>query len=157
MLKAILLRLHSDDKQTLGVLSIYEALNKVFECKTLELSWVENERRVSCIPQGVYFVDPRTSEKFGNHFIVQGVPRRDAILLHPGNTYRDTEGCILCGYDYADMDNDGHLDVIKSRFVFDRLVQVAREGFLLTVVSFAENKRLCSRDGVADPVMKPNP
>ena len=55
-MKAILTRLDDDGKQTLGHLMLFKGLEKVFECKTLELPWKANETNVSCVPKGVYKV-----------------------------------------------------------------------------------------------------
>ena len=46
-MKAILTRLDDDGKQTLGYLTLFKGLKKVFECKTLELPWKANETNVS--------------------------------------------------------------------------------------------------------------
>ena len=66
---------------------------------TLELPWKNNERSISCIPataEGTLYTCIRVnSPKFGNVFQVLNVPNRDHILLHPGNTYKDIQGCII--------------------------------------------------------------
>ena len=64
-------------------------------CKTIELPWKENERRVSCIPEGEYFLKRRRSQKFGWHLHLQDVPGRDLILIHPANdAKKELLGCI---------------------------------------------------------------
>jgi hypothetical protein len=35
-----------------------------FICYTIELPWKNNEKRVSCIPEGKYFIKKRHSQKF---------------------------------------------------------------------------------------------
>lgn len=82
----------SDIYPTLGVLYID---NKFF-CYTLEPSW-KNNKLNSCIPDGTYKLVHYRSNKFGKCLIVNGVKNRDAILIHKGNTVRDTTGCILVG------------------------------------------------------------
>jgi len=64
---------------------------------TLELPYRDNKRNMSSIPYGNYSVAIRTSPKFGNHFIVENVKGRSHILFHPGNSAKDTAGCILVG------------------------------------------------------------
>lgn len=66
-------------------------------CYTLEEPWRQNERKVSCIPEGRYYCVPHNGAHFKNVWHVTGVPNRDAILIHAGNTLADTEGCILVG------------------------------------------------------------
>jgi hypothetical protein len=84
---------------TLGILSI----KGVFVCFTLELPWLENKEKVSCIPEGMYMckqVKDRTTD--GGTFIprtyqVVGVLNRTGILFHIGNSLKNTSGCILVG------------------------------------------------------------
>lgn len=66
-------------------------------CYTLEEPWRGNARKVSCIPAGIYFCVPHNGAKWQNVWEVTGVPGREAILIHAGNTLADTEGCILVG------------------------------------------------------------
>ncbi|QXP79812.1 MULTISPECIES: DUF5675 family protein [Winogradskyella] len=61
----------------------------------IELPWKSNQRNISCIPEGVYPLKARYSEKFGPHLQVLDVPDRSLILLHPANdAQRDLRGCI---------------------------------------------------------------
>ena len=70
-------------------------------CDTLENSWQDNQRNISCIPEGVYKVRLRLARESASrdylHLLVQEVPNRDWILFHRGNTAKDTSGCILVG------------------------------------------------------------
>ena len=71
-----------------------------FSCFTLERPWLNNQRRVSCIPAGTYKGRVLPSPRFGIDLPeLLDVPGRDQILIHPGNTIDDTEGCILIGLD----------------------------------------------------------
>ena len=76
-------------------------LNGERMCDTLELPYINNERRVSCIPEGEYKVRLRLARESASrdylHLLVQEVPNRDYILFHRGNTAKDTSGCILVG------------------------------------------------------------
>lgn len=64
-------------------------------CKTIELPWKNNVRRVSCIPEGKYFIKKRYSSKFGWHMEIIGIENRTLILLHPANnTLKELNGCI---------------------------------------------------------------
>jgi len=82
--------------------------------KTLELPWLDNQRRISCIPEGVYQVMKHISPKFGKTFFLPDVPNRSEILIHKGNYTRDTLGCILPGSKFKDIDGDTLPDVIES-------------------------------------------
>ena len=64
-------------------------------CHTIELPWNDNERRISCIPEGKYFIGKRYSTKYRWHLEVKHVPNRDSILFHPANhALTELHGCI---------------------------------------------------------------
>ena len=69
--------------------------NGTLICYTIELPWMENQRRISCIPEGEYFLQKRFSPKFKWHFLLMDVPGRDLILIHPANDAKlELLGCI---------------------------------------------------------------
>ena len=64
-------------------------------CNTIELQWRENEAKVSCIPEGKYFIKKRYSKKYNWHLEVLDVPKRKFILFHPANNaQKELQGCI---------------------------------------------------------------
>ncbi len=64
-------------------------------CFTIELPWKNNERKVSCIPEGKYRLNIRSNKEFGWHLLVTGVQKRGVILMHPANNaLAELEGCI---------------------------------------------------------------
>ena len=64
-------------------------------CNTIELPWKKNEKRVSCIPKGKYFIRKRYSQKFKWHLEVVDVKNRSFILFHPANNaLKELNGCI---------------------------------------------------------------
>jgi Family of unknown function (DUF5675) len=64
-------------------------------CKTIELSWKNNETKVSCIPEGKYFISKRYSKKFQWHLEITNVENRSLILFHPANNaLQELNGCI---------------------------------------------------------------
>lgn len=66
-----------------------------FICCTIELPWINNEKRVSCIPEGEYLLRKRYSRKFQWHIEVVDVKNRSFILLHPANNaQKELNGCI---------------------------------------------------------------
>lgn len=72
-------------------------------CYTLEEPWRNNApgnphaETESCIPEGRYYCVPHNGARFKNVWRLLNVPGREAILIHAGNTLKDTEGCILVG------------------------------------------------------------
>ena len=66
-----------------------------FLCHTIELPWNNNKRNISCIPEGIYEVEPRFSKRFKHHLILKGVKGRSFILFHPANdALKELHGCI---------------------------------------------------------------
>jgi hypothetical protein len=69
-------------------------------CFTLELPWRNNQRNVSCVPEGVHKITRRFTATRGWHLQVH-VPDRSFILIHIGNDADDRDGttdsagCIL--------------------------------------------------------------
>ena len=62
---------------------------------TIELPWKRNETKVSCIPEGKYFIRKRYSLKFKWHLEIVGVSNRSVILFHPANcALTELNGCI---------------------------------------------------------------
>ncbi|MEZ5032148.1 MAG: DUF5675 family protein [Saprospiraceae bacterium] len=61
----------------------------------MELPWKENQRNVSCIPEGRYRPALRWNRRRGWHFQIPHVPDRDGILIHPANdALRELRGCM---------------------------------------------------------------
>lgn len=66
-----------------------------FICNTIELPWKNNETKVSCIPEGKYFIKKRYSNKYKWHLEVVEVKNRSLILFHPANNaIQELKGCI---------------------------------------------------------------
>ena len=92
-------------------------------------------KSITAIPTGVYYVTVGTkSAKFGDKpFYRQtcggklprllGVKGFDGILIHCGNTAKDTDGCILVG------ENKVKGQLINSRETFSRLYAVLKAAY----------------------------
>jgi 7-cyano-7-deazaguanine synthase in queuosine biosynthesis len=129
MEEVILRRLATQGKQITG--EIVRAGTVV--AKTIELEWKNNARRISCIPIGTYTVVKRTSNKYGQHFHLINVPGRNMILIHSGNYYSDSLGCIIVGSDHKDIDKDGLVDVVNSKATLSRMFTTFPDRFKLLV------------------------
>lgn len=69
--------------------------NGTLVCYTVELPWLNNQKQVSCVPEGEYVLQQRFSLKFQWHLHLMNVPGRDLILIHPANDARkELRGCI---------------------------------------------------------------
>lgn len=120
MNKITLTRIRKTDKFTVGVL---EAVGEKFY--TIENPWKDNEINVSCIPEGFYKFKPFNGKKFKNVWEIEDVDGRSFILMHVGNTVKDTQGCILVGMGLHD-DSRGAC-VVQSTAAINRLRELMLE------------------------------
>lgn len=114
-MKSLLLkRFESDQNKTIGRLHLLDEGSEFLTFATLELPWKNNQRSVSCIPQGNYICKNiiRPSGKWALH--LQDVPKRSEVLIHSGNYTTDIRGCILIGLHFNDINADGITDVTGS-------------------------------------------
>ena len=130
------------DKETLGYACILEDDKSVFKFKTIELPMFtvtgqSNMPSTNCIPEGTYKVTKIWSPTKGQCFQVHNVLGRTAILIHKGNYATgkkvDTEGCILVGSKFEDINNDGNLDVVESTVTLTQLLQILPNEFKLII------------------------
>lgn len=125
------------EKATYGEAKVIdtEKHESAFEFKTLELPWKDNERMISCIPEGVYMVHKMkpTAKRPYEYFHVQNVPGRDSILWHPGNYTRQILGCILPGESHIDLDKDGIVDITNTTATLKILTALMPDKFKLTI------------------------
>ena len=128
-----LIRVTEHAGATFGVLCIDEAP----EFLTVEDAWRSNETKVSCIPVGRYKIMRHKSPRFGNVYKVLDVPEREHILIHAGNTHRDTEGCILLGMQYGKIGSDSAILASRSAFLqFMKLMENTPEAQLLIIDAY---------------------
>lgn len=102
----------------------------VFICKTLELPWLNNTAKISCIPADTYKwmkVGPSMSIPY-DHIMLIDVPDRSGICIHYGNyagaKKSDILGCILTGRTIADINGDRIADITDSKKTFEKLMSV---------------------------------
>lgn len=123
----VIIRDKKSHQQTEGQLFVFDKNgNELFRCFTLELPWKENQRQISCIPEGRYKVVPRFSQKYKNHLHILDVPNRTWILIHEANYVHQLLGCIAVGRTRTDLNGDGLKDVTHS---------VATKGELLKFIA----------------------
>lgn len=115
-MKSLIITRNKDNKyQTLGYFVLRDNDKILLTGKTLELPWVDNKPRVSCVPSGEYIAKKRWSEKYKDHYEICDVPDRSLILIHAGNYRKDTKGCLLLGNMFLDIDGDKYLDILNSK------------------------------------------
>ncbi|MDB4028384.1 DUF5675 family protein [Flavobacteriaceae bacterium] len=82
-------RMYQEDR-TLGTMTMPDGT----VLSTLERAWKDNEKNVSCIPEGVYVIERNTTGKY-QYYGVLDVPERTHIEMHLGTKPKHSDGCIL--------------------------------------------------------------
>lgn len=118
------------DAGTFGTL----VLDDGWACRTVELPWRDNQRGVSCIPEGTYPAAPFYSPHLGRTvYLLRDVPGRQEIEIHNGNFAGDAakgyrtqvHGCILVGRSVGTIEIEGGGEqpgVTSSRATLDELL-----------------------------------
>lgn len=105
--------------------------------KTIERPWLNNKRKVSCYPEGVYIVKylPRSaSGKYKRVWHVQNVPNRSGILFHGGNLVKHSLGCTIVGLKHGWLGK--LLAVLSSKIGLDKMRnELEGKDFILIVTS----------------------
>jgi len=132
---AVLTRGFMSGKVTLGKLQIKGMDHEPIY--TLENPWLDNKHIISCIPSDSYVCSPYNGTKYKDVYKLEGVPLRSDILVHNGNTEKDTNGCILLGMSAGQMPN-GEPAVLESKKAIDYLrLLIGKKQFILII---KENK-----------------
>lgn len=94
----------------------------------MELPWINNQPRISCIPEGQYPVVLEYSSKFRSKlWELYQVPNRSEIKIHTANFTHEIEGCIALGLSHRDINKDGIMDVVSSRKAIDKFHNLLRD------------------------------
>jgi hypothetical protein len=116
-------RYSKEEDQSIGNMFLLDDNGSVTHAwKSLELPWLNNQKNISCIPEGLYTGVLHRSPKFGLCIWIKDVPGRSEILIHIGNFNRDILGCVVIGMDILDIDGDGSIDVRDSGDAMDELL-----------------------------------
>ena len=132
-------RFKSTDDATLSIVTI----DRKFECFGLEDEYRETKKAAETrIPDGLYDVrlkpfggfHRKYKERFDFHdgmLHVQNVPGFTDILIHIGNTEKDTAGCLLVG---RNANTNGALTITSSKLAYtsfyQKVVKAAANGTL---------------------------
>lgn len=134
--KAYLLRQYFKDHTTGVFTAIDDAGNLLFSCCVLELPWKDNQRKISCIPEGEFVVHRRWTKRFKWHYHIEEVPDRTYILQHPGNYTSDIEGCQLPGEKFANLNGDKIPDILNTRATLDKMLVKLGNEYTLFIGTF---------------------
>jgi len=124
-----LIRLHrknGNKDQTLGFCNVVdEYFSPIFSSISLERGKRNNQPNISCVKAGTYIVKREWSEKFQKElWEIKEVPGRSECKFHVVNFFRDLNGCVGLGTSPADIDNDGNIDITKSKLTMDEFHRV---------------------------------
>ncbi len=122
-------RFAQSDSGTFGVITLD---NKPIAV-TCEDPWKDNKTGESCIPEGTYKCVPHSGEKYKNVWRLENVPNRTAILIHNGNTIKDTQGCILVGEKLGYV--VGRPAILNSKRKLTELQATLPKEFMITINS----------------------
>lgn len=126
MKRVVIYRNNYLDNQILGHLFVIEedsdgGSRVIFECKTLELAWKNNQRHISCVTAGFYNLVYEWSPKFQrNLWEIKGTPERSEAKIHVANFYTELNGCIAVGDMHLYINDDDFLDVRNSSNTLER-------------------------------------
>ena len=127
----LLIRDTFTDESTIGELF----LNGERMCDTLELPYRDNQRSISCIPNGEYKVRLRYPRESATrdylHLLVQDVKDRSYILFHRGNSAKDTRGCILVGQ--GTQHNIVHNSTLAMDLLLKEIINLGGTNINLTI------------------------
>lgn len=138
-LNLLLVRKALEDTYTIGFLYVNDGGNAVYLCDVLEDKvrdinksgrFEGTEKKVygeTAIPYGKYEIDMKTvspamqNKPWGKKYNgvvprLKNVPHFSGILIHPGNTTKDTNGCLLVG------DNRSAGTVVNSQATYYKLM-----------------------------------
>jgi hypothetical protein len=88
---------------------------------TCERRWFDNKPYESCIPEGVYPLEPsRYFRKGYDTFEIANVPNRSRILIHVANRPREVLGCVGVGLKLGVLEDEWA--VLSSQLAFDEFM-----------------------------------
>ena len=112
---------------TTGILYIANKhdTTSVQQSATLDPQWrdLQTQPKVmgkTAIPKGEYKIVMSPSAKFHRNMpYLIGVPQFEGIMIHPGNTVKDTMGCILVG-------TKNSSGLAHSRLTFEKIMKILK-------------------------------
>lgn len=101
-------------------------------CDTIEKPWKDNQKRISCIPEGEYTAIQFCSPHHGDVWLLENTTPRSMIEIHPANLAEELEGCIAPG-------KKGFLGtkpaVLRSKETMAMLKKVLPRKFTLKIIN----------------------
>lgn len=108
-------------------------IDGVILCYTIEKPWRDNEPMISCIPAGVYELNPCLSPRFGKTYCLENTAldvslcdhtKRTHILLHKANKESQLLGCIAPVSTFGVLPGSGEWCGLSSAVAYNKLMKV---------------------------------
>jgi hypothetical protein len=126
---------HKTIKGASGILGkVYDENHKLL-CFSIERPDLNNQRSISCIPEGVYNCSRDESGKH-QYDKINAVPDRDFIEIHIANRPDQLNGCIAFGDDGAIM--ECNIAVRNSKATLDKILERYPDGFTLIILDLTD-------------------
>ena len=107
----------------------------VLLCRSIELRWANNERNVSCVPEGVYPVSIIQHPKHGECLRVEGVKGRSGILIHVANdAQKELRGCIAPVFSLS-WNGKGQYSKLALGYIIENLKRSGDSGHFIKIYS----------------------
>ena len=117
---------------TFGTVSI----NETPFCVSLELCWKDNQRDISCIPEGMYNVELTFSPHFEKQlYLIKNVQDRDGIRIHSANVDRQLLGCQAYAESFGKIYTSGQeeIAIMNSGKTMQRFMQIMNNEFIIEI------------------------
>lgn len=116
-------RFRYDINFTLGKLFLFDKEKLIYECFTLEPKGPQTTKsnQNQLIPKGKYDLQIVFSTKFQKFLPLifnDEVSKNRRILIHSGNSFNDTKGCILVGEKLSSKQNQ----ILNSKIAIDKIL-----------------------------------
>lgn len=124
-----LYRIISRPDGTFGVFCDTDVNGLLPFCVSVERPWENNKPNSSCIPTGEYTCVRGTHNLDGHAletFEITNVPGRTGILIHRGNFYTDSLGCVILGERWQPINGINAVQMSGEAFA-EFLLKVANE------------------------------
>jgi hypothetical protein len=100
-------------------------------CWAIELDWMQNMKKHSCIPNGFYTATIESHAIYKNVLRIHDVPNRSGILVHPANNaLKELQGCIAPVTTFGNVIGTGN----DSRKAMERLISLLEGATKIEVV-----------------------
>lgn len=100
---------------------------------TMEKPWKNNEPMISCIPAGVYELNPCVSPKFGKTYCLENTDlgvshhsntKRTHILIHKANMASELHGCIAPVSSFGVLNGETEWCGMSSAVAYNKLMGI---------------------------------